>query len=191
MREDEIRRHLTACANDPDARRSPLSVALAPGCYEDLRRVARKLMRNQRRDHTLEPTALVHEVLARLIDRTKLEAEGEPWLRAVFTKVARGILVDHERRRRALARGGDLQRRTMAADIVGLDGDIGVLEIHDSIEVLTRRDTIGGSIAELRVFGGLATSEIASVTGIHETNVRLRWNRMKAWLKKELSRESG
>ncbi len=173
-----------------EAGESGAAEKLLPLVYGELRSIAEGLMGGERRDHTLQPTALVHEAYVRLIEG----AGRGPWSsRSHFVRVAaramRNVLVDHARSRSAQKRGGG--RRIEHA----LDLALGELEknvpdlvaLDAALERLERLDEPLARIVELRFFGGLTIEETASVLGVSAPTVERGWRVARMWLRTELS----
>jgi RNA polymerase sigma factor (TIGR02999 family) len=167
---------------------------LLPLVYEELRRLARSYMARENREHTLQPTALVHEAYLRLVDQTRVNWQGRSHFRAVGARVMRRILIDHARRRGGLKRGGDLQRVTLGDTLLRPpepDVDLPeLLAINDALDRLARLDRRQAQVVELRFFGGLTNAEIAEALGVSERTVGNDWKHGRVWLKRELSHRS-
>jgi RNA polymerase sigma factor (TIGR02999 family) len=164
---------------------------LMPLVYEELRRLARGYMARENRDHTLQPTALVHEAYLRLVDQSRVTWQGRSHFRAVGARVMRRILIDHARRRGGLKRGGDHQRVTLGDSLLRPpDPDVDLpelLTLNEALDKLARLDERQAQVVELRFFGGLTTAEIAETLGVSERTVGNDWKHGRAWLKRELS----
>jgi RNA polymerase sigma factor (TIGR02999 family) len=167
---------------------------LLPLVYQELRRLARDQMRQERADHTLQPTALVHEAYLRLIG-----AEGEDggkgaslWnSRAHFFAAAaeamRRILIDHARRKQALRRGGE--RAQVSLDDAALDliappcsSPEELLDLNDAIDRLEKANPTWARLAKLVVFAGLSTDQAAATLGISHATAGRHWTFARAWL---------
>jgi RNA polymerase sigma factor (TIGR02999 family) len=174
-----------------DGRQAALD-ELVPLVYEDLRRVAAAYMRREDVDHSLQPTALVHEAYVRLIDQRQVKWRNRAHFFAVAAGLMRRILVDHARARRANKRGGGIERVTLVGDEVAAAGprEIDVLALHESLERLAAFDPRKERIVELRYFGGLTIAEAAEVVGISEATVVREWTIAQAWLRADLSGRS-
>jgi RNA polymerase sigma factor (TIGR02999 family) len=170
---------------DQDARE-----ALIPLVYNELRRIARRRLRAERPDHTLESAALVHEAYFRL-----LEGETPSWHdRAHFFCVAaqlmRHILVDHARHRRAAKRGGGAPRLTLDTKIALLPKpEVDLLALDDALNKLTSLDSQQSRIIEMKFFGGLSIEETAAVLDISPATVKREWATARAWLQREMSKD--
>ncbi len=157
---------------------------LMPLVYEQLRDLARSYFRNQPSDHTLQPTALVHEAFVRLVGQD-VEWTGRAHFLAVAAVAMRGIVVDHARRRGAAKRGGDRHRVTMfdpATDGAPLDA----LDIDEAMKALAEHYPRQARVAELRFFGGMSVMEVAHVLDTSKSTVEEDWRFARAWLNARL-----
>ncbi len=154
-----------------------------PGVYEDLRRLASSYLSRQPRNHTLDPTALVHEAYLRLIQQGNLSTMDRTHCYCVAAKAMRSVLVDHARRKKAVKRGGD-GRRVPIDDVVAMYEakafDLVVLD--EALTALTALDPQLTRIVELRFFGGMTEREIGDALGVSERTVRREWKLAKMWL---------
>lgn len=166
--------------------------ALIPLVYDELRRIARRHLRGERPNHTLQSAALVHEAYFRL-----LEIEAPPWQnRAHFFGVAaqlmRHILVDHARNRLAAKRGGGAQRLTLDTKLVRLrKPEMDLVALDDALNELAAFDPQQSRIIEMRFFGGLSIEETATVLDISPATVKREWATARAWLQREMSKDRG
>jgi RNA polymerase sigma-70 factor, ECF subfamily len=171
--------------------------ALLAFVYGDLRRIAAGYLRHERPDHTLQPTALVHEAWCRLAPRiTELGASREEFV-AVAATTMRHILVDHARARHAEKRGGGRSRIGIGvsadfsvADIPTADADrpdaIDLIALDEALERLRAIDARQSRLVELRFFGGLSLGEAAALLGIAPRSADREWACARAWLWNEL-----
>jgi RNA polymerase sigma-70 factor, ECF subfamily len=163
---------------------------LVPQIYEELRRVAGHYMRQERANHTLQPTALVHEAYARLVQQPQISWQNRAHFFATASQLMRHILVDHARARRAGKRGGGQNQVTLdEALLPASNHSIDVLALHEALERLTIFDPRQGRLVELHFFGGLSFEEIALVLHISERTAKRDWSMARAWLKNELSKQ--
>ena len=164
--------------------------ALFEALHDELVRIAAVQMRRQRRDHTLQPTALVNEAYLKLFNADTPSFRDRAHFMAAASRAMRCVLVDMARGRAADKRGGERVRVTLAADTPGKPGDDGhdVLAVHEALERMERIDAQWAVVVEMRFFGGLSVEETAANLGISEPTVRRVWNRARAWLLRELSR---
>jgi RNA polymerase sigma-70 factor (ECF subfamily) len=169
-------------------RGDPASVdRLLPIVYGELRKIAASYLRAERPGHTLQPTALVHEVYLRMVDQTRVDWQGRTHFLGVAAVAMRRILVDYARRHGRAKRGGRLRQVTLsdvAAESASLDVEI--VALHGVLERLAAIDERQARIVELRCFGGLDTAEIAAATGLSPRTVEREWMHAKAWMRREL-----
>jgi RNA polymerase sigma factor (TIGR02999 family) len=161
---------------------------LIPLVYEELRRIARHHLRQERPDHTLQSTALVHEAYLKLMNQGPADVENRAHFLAVSSRLMRQILVDHARRHRAAKRGGGLKlelKDVMARQKVH---DIDLIALDHALSQLARLDPQQSRIVEMRFFGGLSIEDTAEVIGISRTTVKREWATARAWLLREMSR---
>jgi RNA polymerase sigma factor (TIGR02999 family) len=161
---------------------------LVPILYAELRALAGKHMRAERADHTLQPTALVHEAFLRLVDQRNAHWQNRAHFFAVAARVMRRILVDHARRQRAAKRGNG-SHVTLNEEIAADSPCVDVLALEDALERLRDLDERVFRVVELRVYGGLEVVETAAMLGVSEPTVKRDWRFAKAWLARELGRE--
>ncbi len=158
--------------------------------YDDLRRLAAWQLQAERPDHTLQPTALVHEAYLKLAGQSPVEWHNKAHFFALAAQVMRHILVDHARTRQRGKRGGG--QTTVALDEalnLSAASEPGLLELDEALSTLAKKDERKSRIVELRYFGGLNIEETAEVLGISPTTVRREWTMAKAWLRRELRRD--
>jgi RNA polymerase sigma factor (TIGR02999 family) len=174
--------------------------SLTQGAYRALRALAARRLRGERVDHTLEPTALVHEAWIRMKDAPgdvpgppgARAAEAPAQFRALAARMLRQILVDHARKRGALKRGGGARAADVGSLAVSSDGiDTDVLDLELALEGLAARDPRRAKVVELRFFGGLSAAEAARELGVSEDTVKRDWRLARAWLNRELGRQRG
>lgn len=155
--------------------------------YDELRRLAGAYLARERPDHTLQPTALVHEAYLRLVAQTRAPWKSAGHLRAVAAQAMRRILIDHARRRHAEKRGSGAERVTLCSSVLmGDDRAIDVLALEEALGKLTARDERQAKIVELHLFGGLSHREVAEVLELSITTVEDGWRFARAWLGREL-----
>ena len=164
---------------------------LLPLVYAELRRIAAGQLRGERGSHTLQPTALVHEVYLRLIDQRHADWRDRAHFFGAAAQVMRRILVDHARRRGASKRGDGLMTVSIdqAKEVIAPDG-ISVLALDHALDRLAKLDTGLARVVELRAFGGLTIEETACVLKVSPTTAKREWRTAKAWLTRELGLES-
>ena len=162
---------------------------LIPLVYPDLRRLAARLMREERRGHTLQPTALVHEVYIKLIGAIKLDWQDRAHFFAVAARMMRRILADYGRKRGADKRGGSRRKVDLEGLLLAKEQDLDTILTIDSL--LSRMEKIDARlcrVVELRYFGGLSEQETAAALGVAAITVEREWKLAKAWLYGELTR---
>jgi RNA polymerase sigma factor (TIGR02999 family) len=163
--------------------------ALVPLVYDELRELARRLLRYERPGHTLQPTALVHEAYARLIDHDRVQWQGRAHFFAVAAQTMRRVLVEHARKRHAVRRGGDALRVTLDETLASADrDDVEVIALDRALHALSALDPTQERIVELRYFGGLTIEETAAVLGSSPATVKREWAVARAWLRREITR---
>jgi RNA polymerase sigma factor (TIGR02999 family) len=164
--------------------------ALLPLVYAELRRIAANQLRGERVGHTLQPTALVHEVYLRLIDQRHADWRDRAHFFGAAAQVMRRILVDHARRRRASKRGDGLLTVSIdqAKEVIASDG-VSVLALDHALDRLATLDGGLARVVELRAFGGLTIEETACVLKVSPTTAKREWRTAKAWLTVELGLE--
>jgi len=162
---------------------------LTPVVYAELHRMARRQLRGERPDHTLQPTALVNEVFLKLVDARRIHWHDRSHFLAVSARLMRQVLVDAARRRRMQKRGAGAVHVTFEPDMVVVGDRPHDLEALDlALEALASEDARKSQVVELRFFGGLAVEEVAAVLGISSDTVTRDWKLARAWLRRELRR---
>jgi RNA polymerase sigma-70 factor, ECF subfamily len=165
--------------------------ALMSQVYAELRRLARKYMRAERVNHTLQPTALVNEAYLRLMGQQGATWQDRAHFFAAAAQLMRHILVDHARAHKAGKRGGEQNQVTLTEGLVSRENKpVEVLALHEALEKLARLDPRQARVVELHFFGGLTYPEIAYVLEASERTVKRDWTMARAWLKLELSKPS-
>jgi RNA polymerase sigma-70 factor (ECF subfamily) len=159
--------------------------------YDDLRGLAHKKLGRNNLNHSLDPTAVVHEVFIKLIDRENVDWKGKSHFYAVSASAMRDILVDYARQRAAQKRGGNRQRIPLS-DAVAFSPqrDEDVLTLDDALKTLAEVDPQRAQIVELRFFGGLTVKEVAETLGIAERTVGKQWATVRLWLRKYMAENS-
>jgi RNA polymerase sigma-70 factor, ECF subfamily len=167
--------------------RAPGSATLFPLLYTELRRLARRYLGRERPGHTLQATALVHEVYLRLVPHTDATWEDRGKFVGIAAHVMRRILVEHARSRRRLKRGGDAERLPLEQDVAAVDADAERWEDLDrALDRLATLDPRQAKVVELRYFGGMTVEEAARMLGVSEKTVKRDWSVARAWLRREL-----
>lgn len=158
--------------------------------YEELKAVAGAFFRRERGNHTLQPTALVHEAWMRLIEQRGTEWAGKAHFLAVASEVMRRLLVDHARKRATQRRGGGTEHVSVDADLLpGSGAEVELIELDEAIARLQQLDEERATAVVRRVFGGMTNAEIAEAEGVCERTIERRWRAGRAWLARELRSE--
>jgi RNA polymerase sigma factor (TIGR02999 family) len=161
---------------------------MLPLVYDELRRLAALYLLRERPDHTLQPTALVHEAYLRLIDQRQVNWKNRAQFVGLAAVMMRRILVNHARDRAAEKRGGDMQKVPLSdVDEAGTPQDVDVIVLHDALDQLGAIDPRKSRIVELKFFGGLSVDEMAEVLKVAPITVMREWQKAKAWLYLQLS----
>ncbi len=162
--------------------------ALIPEIYEELRRLAGKVMSGERSDHTLQTTALVHEAYLELARIHALTVESRPQFMALAAQVMRRILVDHARARRAAKRGGGSVRVTLSEEVAASAGaPYDLLALDEALERLSALDGQLVRIVEMRFIAGMTVEETGEALSVSPTTVKRDSAMARAWLLKELT----
>lgn len=164
---------------------------LLPLVYKELRRLAHFQLQKERPDHTLQSAALVHEAYLRLIGLNAPQWESRTHFFAIAAQLMRQILVDYARRRRASKRGGSLCKLSLEDAKVASSGkDVDVVALDDALSALAKIDPRQSRVVELRFFAGLTLQEISEAMDIAPATVQRDWIAARAWLHREISRNS-
>ena len=151
--------------------------------YDELRRLAGAYMRRERRGHTLQPTAVVHEAYLRLVDQRTAGPRNRAQFLGLAAIMMRRLLLNHARDRQAAKRGGGARRVSVTLVDDGPDGfDVDVLTLHQALERLAALDPRKSQIVELKFFGGLTTKEISEALNVSVATVERDWTFARAWL---------
>lgn len=151
--------------------------------YNELRRIAAGYLRRERSDHTLQPTALVHEAFVRLIDQRQIDWKNRAQFVGLAAMMMRRVLANHARGRAAAKRAGYVVPLTVTiATDDGEERTLDLLALHGALDRLAALDARKSKIVELKFFGGLTTAEISDVTGLSPATVERDWNFARAWL---------
>jgi RNA polymerase sigma factor (TIGR02999 family) len=162
---------------------------LLPLVYAELRRLASSYLRRERQNHTLQPTALVHEAYLRMIDQTQAQWQNRAHFFGVAAQMMRRILVDHARAQQADKRGGEFQKLSLDENIdVPGNRPEELVALDDALKRLAEIDPQKSRLVELRFFGGLSVEETAEVLGVSVPTVKRHWRMAKAWLYGEVQK---
>jgi len=166
---------------------SLVAAQLLPLVYDELRKLAAKYLRRERKGHTLDPTALVHEAFLRLVDQSRVDWQGKTHFLAVSAEAMRRILIDHARARKRDKRGKDWRRVAfdhVVSELAIVDTDI--VDFRDALEKLATLDSRQARVVELRLFAGLSMEEISTVLGVSKRTIEGDWTHARAWLRAEM-----
>lgn len=157
--------------------------ALLSAIYTDLRRLAASHMNSERRDHTLQPTALVHEAYLKLVNQHKTDWKDRLHFFAVASRIIRRILIDHARARNAEKRGGCLTRIDLQhVEVPDQQREVDLLALDEAMQELAAIDERQARIVELRFFGGCSVEEVAELLNMGKRSVDREWQAARAWL---------
>ena len=159
---------------------------LMPLVYHELRRIADRALGRERRGHTLQATALVHEAYLRLVQQHSAQFQNRVHFFAVASHVVRRILVDHARRRARHKRGGGEAPLALDMDVADDASSVDALVLDDALGRLAALDPQQARIVEMRFFGGLTVEETADVLRVSPSTVKRDWSMARAWLRREL-----
>jgi len=167
---------------------------LFPLVYDEMRRMAARIMSPERSGHTLQPTALVHEAYLKLVDQTRTDWQGRTHFLAVGARVMRRLLINHARDRAAIKRGRSWERVELTSALARPGRELfdmdQLITMNDAIERLAAHDERQAAVVTLRFFGGLTVDQIATVLGVSNRTVDYDWRHARAWLFKELVGDS-
>jgi RNA polymerase sigma factor (TIGR02999 family) len=162
---------------------------LLPLVYDELRRLANSHLRRERSNHTLQPTALVHEAYLRLIGQNEIEWQSRAHFFGVSARLMREILIEYARARNRQKRGGEFKTQIVldAAVSFSQNQEIDVILVDDALKTLEKLDVRQAKIVEMKFFGGLTVEEIAEVLSISPATVKREWSSAKLLLYKMLN----
>jgi RNA polymerase sigma factor (TIGR02999 family) len=168
--------------------RNPAVNAALPAVYDELRELAKNYLRRERSDHTLQPTALVHESYLRLLNQKTVDWSNRLEFLSLAARMMRRILADHAIARKTEKRGGGAPKLQLdaALDIFN-DRAIDVAAVDHALRDLETMDARQAQLVELRFFGGLTIEETAEVMALSPATVKREWMTARRWLKRELS----
>lgn len=164
---------------------------LLPVVYDELRRLANGYLRKERANHTLQPTALVHEAYLRLLGQHEIEWQNRAHFFGVAARLMREILIEYARGRNRLKRGGEFKTQIALDAAIGLSNQkqLDVVSVDDVLSKLEALDRRQARIVELKFFGGLTVEEIGEVLDISPATVKREWSSAKLLLYKMLNSE--
>jgi RNA polymerase sigma-70 factor (ECF subfamily) len=156
---------------------------LMTAVYQDMRRLAMSHMDRERRNHTLQPTALVHEAYVKLLDQHRTDWKDRLHFFSIASRIIRRILIDHARSSGAVKRGGSITRISIGDQDIGVPArDVDLLALDEAMAELALLDEQQAHIVELRYFGGCSIEEIAELLGLGKRTVDRKWQSARAWL---------
>ncbi|HWN99948.1 MAG TPA: sigma-70 family RNA polymerase sigma factor [Blastocatellia bacterium] len=160
---------------------------LIPLVYDELHKLASRYLRRERRDHTLQTTAVVHEAYLKLVNQRDANFENRLHFFAVAAQIMRRILVDYARRHHASKRGGDLYKLSFdEALLTSEEKGADLLALDEALDRLAAIDPRQSRVVELRIFAGLTLEETAQALNISPSTVRREWSMAKAWLNRQI-----
>ncbi len=164
---------------------------LMPLVYDELRSLASSYLRRERPGHTLQSTALVNEAFVRMVNQRDVEWQNRAHFFGIAAQMLRRILVDHARGRNAGKRGSGIVAMSLNEEIAVIGKqDWDVIAVDDALNGLSKLDEQQAKLVELRFFGGLTIEETAEALGVSPSTVKREWLAAKAWLSREISRQS-
>ena len=187
---DTTEHAVTRLLQDLSAGSTTAADRLIPLIYAQLHEIAERQMGRERSDHTLQPTALVHEAFLKLVGNSEATWQNRQQFMGVAAQAMRRILVDHARRQKAQKRGSGGDKIELNEALLAPSEDAASIDLEALDNALTRLaalDPRQARIVELRFFGGLSVEETAEVAGVSTATVKRDWQFAKAWLKRELS----
>jgi len=177
--ESQLRKAVGSPPEQPDA--------LVSEAYDELRQLARRYLRRERQDHTLQTTALVNEAYLRSVPGNDLRNVDRKRFVIMIAKAMREVLIDHARRHNALKRSGARQKVTLKHDIAVVDVSvIDLLAVDEALQRFSEVDPQAAQIVELRFFGGITEKQISTILGISTRTVEREWRIARLWLIHEL-----
>lgn len=184
---DQVSSDITQILQDWNEGKADARERLLPFVYNELKRQARYYMARERSNHTLQPTALVHEAFLRISGQTGIDWQNRSHFFGVAANLMRQILVDHARRHAAAKRGSSPIHFSIDDVQIPIENRAeSILILNEVLERLAKLDEQQASVVEMRFFGGLSNGEIAEALDISERTVTREWNAARLWLYREL-----
>src|SRR5262245_41691186 len=161
---------------------------LIPLVYQELRQLAGGYLRSERLDHTLQPTAMLHEAYLRMVDQQMPEWQSRAHFFGVAARLMRQILVDHARTHKASKRGAALQKITLddALPVYNYESKATILSLDEALTRLASFDERKARVIEMRAFGGMSVEDAALALGVSEPTIKRDMRMAQAWLRREL-----
>ena len=164
---------------------------MLPLVYDELRRIAVRYMNREKSEHTLQPTALVHEAYMRLVDQKQVDWKNRAQFFGVAAEMMRRILVNHAIQKQTDKRGGDALRVTLSdANELSASSDTNLIALDEALTRLKEFDLRKSRIVGLKFFGGLTTAEIAEVLQVSVATIEREWSLARAWLFREVKNDN-
>lgn len=186
----EKRHEVSAILANPNLTPSEVAERLFPLVYDELRSIAARYFGHERRDHTLQPTALVHEAYLRLVDQHSVHWQSRAHFLAVAATMMRRVLLDYARSHLAARHGGQAYKVELdESSLVAARPLTDYLVLEQALRRLEELDARQAHIVELRFFGGMTLEEVADHQNLSTATVKRYWNSAKAFLQRELSQE--
>jgi RNA polymerase sigma factor (TIGR02999 family) len=161
---------------------------LLPLVYAELKRIAGSKLAFERKNHTLQATALVHEAYMRLIDQHSVDWKNRSHFFAIASEMMRRILVNHAESHNAIKRGdGKTLISLDDIDVAGTDSEIDLIFLDNALNELSEFDEKQAKIVEMKFFGGLTNEEVAEVLGVSDSTIKREWRMARAWLTTKLT----
>lgn len=160
---------------------------LIPIIYPELQRIARRHLQSERREHTLQSTALVNEALLRMLGGQSINLQNRRHFAAIACRLMRQILVDYARARHSEKRDGGLRLEIEALANLAVKDDAQLIALDDALQGLSQRDERQGRIVDMKFFGGLTEPEIAEILGISLATVKRDWSVARLWLRRQIA----
>lgn len=184
-----VRQEITALLNNMSADKEAAMQQLLPLLYEEMRRLAHLKLRYERKQHTLNTTALVHEAYLRLVSKEESTWENRIHFMASAAKTMRHVLLNYAEKRQTLKRGGGAVKVPLdeVHDAITDEKAEEILDLEEALQRLAVFDQRGAQVVEYRYFGGLTEKEIADVMGISIRTVRRSWFMAKNWIRNALA----
>ena len=162
--------------------------ALVPLVHRELRRRAAAYLRRERRDHTLQPTALVNEAYVRLLGQHRTSWQNRAQFFAVAAQIMRRVLVDYARERQAAKRPGGIRVTLDEAARIEPPVECELLMLNDALEALAHLDERQAQIVEMKYFGGLSEEDVAAVLSLSRATITREWQSARAWLYRRMTK---
>lgn len=167
---------------------------LIPEFYRELRTIAAALMKQERHNHTLQPTALINEAYLKMANLDSIDFSDRKRFFGAAAQTMRRLLIDHARGKRRNKRGGEHERVTLqealAADGTSKDSDLDILALNEALTKLQELNPEHAQIVELRYFLGLTLAETATVLDVSTSTIERSWRAAKVWLRHEIKNDT-